>query len=182
MNKIMECVQEAECLITEAEMNLMEKVNTIDLLDVTANNTMGYVLKRRLQCSIYFSVNNFRLFNPEQFRDLCCRSMYLGKTRVTTRHVEDLIIKWRNSDEKLGEGVKNIKFFEIEVQGGVQNFDFLRVGAQPKGRVQRPNKFTEYSFDYDFTNAFDIIHQDDTLASLSADEVLDRVMFVVWNR
>ncbi|PIC17842.1 hypothetical protein B9Z55_023941 [Caenorhabditis nigoni] len=188
MKKIMECVYEAECLKIEAGMidremiNLMEKVKCIDNFDCYAENTMGYILNRKLECSFWISVDNCQWFDPERFEDLCCESMILTKTRVKTGHVEDLIIKWRNSNEELGEGVKNIKFFEVEIQGGVRNFDFSRVGAQPKGTVQRPNKFTLFGVTYDFSNAFDIIHQDGTLASLSVVEVFDRVLFVVWSR
>ncbi|PIC17841.1 hypothetical protein B9Z55_023940 [Caenorhabditis nigoni] len=143
---------------------------------------MGCIFNGTLQCSDWIVAENFRWFDAEQFQDLHCQLIRLQKTHVTSRHVEALIIKWRNSEEQLGKGVKNIKFFDVQVHGGVQNFDFLGVGAQPKGSVQRPNEFNVFNNDYDFTNAFDIIHPDGTLASLKVVEGLDRVLFVVWNR
>ncbi|UMM41181.1 hypothetical protein L5515_017555 [Caenorhabditis briggsae] len=188
MNKIMECVQKTRMLQIDAEfinremIHLMEKVKCTRRLYCKAENTMGCILNGTLQCSDWIVAENFRWFDAEQFQDLHCQLMRLVKTRITTRNVEDLIIKWRNSEDQLGKGVKNIKFIDVQIHGGVQNFGFSRVGAQPKGSVERPNEFTEFNCDYDFTNAFDIIHPDGTLASLKVVEVLDRVMFVVWNR
>ncbi|PIC17835.1 hypothetical protein B9Z55_023936 [Caenorhabditis nigoni] len=188
MNKIMGCVQEAECLkigveiINKEMINLMQKVSCTKRFHSAAANTMGSKFNGILQCSDRILTNNFQWFDPARFQDLCCQSMCLLKTRITTRNVEDLIIKWRNSEEKMGEGVRNIKFFDVHVYGGVQNFDFTKVGAQPPGRVQRPNEYLEFNVKYDFTTAFDITHQDGTLASLTAVEGLDHVRFIVWDQ
>ncbi|CAP32851.2 Protein CBG14263 [Caenorhabditis briggsae] len=188
MKKILECVQEAEFLKIGAEIinkemiNLMQKVSCTKRFHSAATNTMGSISNGILQCSDVIHANNFQWFDPERFQDLCCRSMCLLKARITTRNVEDLIIEWGNSEEQMGEGVKNIKLFEVQVYGVAQNFDFTRVGAQPPGRVQRPNEYMDFNVMYDFTTAFDIIHQDGTLASLTAVEGLDHVRFIVWDQ